>query len=65
VKCSHGSTVSQLEDSEVFYCRSRGLDLATARALLLDGFAGEILARLPIASLRSTLARCISQQIGH
>lgn len=64
VKCSHGSTVSQLEDSEVFYCRSRGLDLATARALLLDGFAGEILARLPIASLRSTLAHQISQQIG-
>lgn len=64
VKCSHGSTVSQLEETELFYCRSRGLDLATARSLLLDGFAGEILDRLPIASLRSTLARQIAQRIN-
>ncbi len=58
VKCTHGATVSQLEEEEVFYLRSRGLDAETSRNLLIDGFAGEIFDRLPLPSLRPTLARC-------
>ncbi len=51
VKCSHGATVSQLEEDEVFYLRSRGLNEREARLLLVDAFAGEILERIPVASL--------------
>jgi Fe-S cluster assembly protein SufD len=39
VQCSHGATVGELDEQEVFYLRSRGLDEATARALLVLGFA--------------------------
>lgn len=60
VKCSHGATVSQLEEDELFYLRSRGLDPATSRNLLIDGFAGEILQELPIQSLQTRLSRCIA-----
>ncbi|MGK7916828.1 MAG: SufD family Fe-S cluster assembly protein, partial [Prochloraceae cyanobacterium] len=60
VKCSHGATVSQLEDDEVFYLRSRGLTESDARYLLIDAFAAEILQRLPIESLRKRLAQCIA-----
>ncbi len=63
VRCTHGATVSQLEDGEIFYLRSRGLDEVAARRLLLDGFVGEILERLPAASLRSPLAGAIAAQI--
>ncbi|GAB4341330.1 MAG: Fe-S cluster assembly protein SufD [Cyanophyceae cyanobacterium] len=63
VKCTHGATVSQLEDDEIFYLRSRGLDSTSARRLLLDGFGGEILAQLPAASLRSQLARCLACEL--
>lgn len=63
VKCTHGATVSQLEDDEIFYLRSRGLDSTSARRLLLDGFGGEILAQLPSASLRSQLARCLACEL--
>jgi len=52
VKCSHGATVSQLEDDEIFYLQSRGLNEVDARHLLIDAFIAEILDYIPIASLR-------------
>jgi Fe-S cluster assembly protein SufD len=60
VKCSHGATVSQLEADELFYLRSRGLNDADARHLLIDAFAGEILQRLPLPSLQQRLEQCIA-----
>jgi Fe-S cluster assembly protein SufD len=59
VKCTHGATVSQLEDEEIFYLQSRGLDRASAQTLLIDGFAAEILQKLPIRSLRETLTQAV------
>jgi Fe-S cluster assembly protein SufD len=60
VKCSHGATVSQLEDDEIFYLRSRGLDDRTSRHLLIDAFASEILQKLPLDSLQKILSRCVA-----
>jgi Fe-S cluster assembly protein SufD len=55
VKCSHGATIGQLDDAQLFYLRARGLDLETARALLTVGFASEVLERLPSETLRASL----------
>jgi Fe-S cluster assembly protein SufD len=38
VKCAHGATVGELDSTQMFYAMSRGLDPASARALLLEGF---------------------------
>ena len=38
VKCAHGATVGELDPVQLFYAESRGLDPASARALLLEGF---------------------------
>jgi len=38
VKCAHGASVGELDADQLFYAMSRGLDPATARALLLEGF---------------------------
>ena len=38
VKCAHGATVGELDAEQLFYAESRGMDPATARALLLEGF---------------------------
>lgn len=51
VKCSHGATVGQLDEAQVFYLRSRGIDADTARALLLRGFAEEALGLLEHSGL--------------
>jgi Fe-S cluster assembly protein SufD len=38
VKCAHGASVGELDPMQLFYAESRGLDPASARALLLEGF---------------------------
>lgn len=46
VKCSHGATAGELDEHALFYLRSRGLEVETARSLLTYAFAGEVLERL-------------------
>jgi len=55
VKCGHGATVGQLDEAEIFYLRSRGIDADAARALLLRGFAGEALGLLDRTGLADWL----------
>jgi Fe-S cluster assembly protein SufD len=59
VKCAHGATVSQLEDEEIFYLQSRGLDRESACDLLVKGFAAEITEKVPSVELRSRLLQSI------
>ena len=44
VKCSHGATVGELDDSHLFYLRSRGIPESAARGLLTLAFAKALLA---------------------
>lgn len=53
VTCTHGATVSDLSDEELFYLRSRGLNQATARNLLMYAFAGDITESVDPAMLGS------------
>jgi Fe-S cluster assembly protein SufD len=55
VKCAHGAAVGALDPEELFYLASRGLDAAAARNLLTYGFASDLLAHIPVASLRRAL----------
>jgi len=62
VKCSHGATVSQLDDEEIFYLQSRGLNQTQACHLLINAFAAEIINKLPLTSLQKTLSQAVSRQ---
>lgn len=55
VKCSHGSTIGQLDADALFYMRSRGLDPGEARSLLSFAFASDVVGRLKIGALRERL----------
>lgn len=55
VRCAHGSTIGQLDEDALFYLRARGLDAAAARALLVRGFAREVLAGVADETLRESL----------
>lgn len=59
VKCAHGATVSQLEDDEIFYLQSRGIDENDARKLLVNAFAAEIINLIPVSSLREKLLKTV------
>lgn len=61
VKCAHGATVSQLEDDEIFYLQSRGIDENSARHLLINAFAAEIINKIPVPSLRQNLTQTVNE----
>lgn len=55
VKCTHGSTIGQLDPDALFYLRSRGLGLEEARSLLSFAFASDVVGRISIDPLRRRL----------
>lgn len=57
VKCAHGTTVGQMDETQLFYLRSRGLSEATARNVLTFAFADAVLAGVGSAPVRSFLER--------
>ncbi|BAZ10074.1 hypothetical protein NIES4071_18880 [Calothrix sp. NIES-4071] len=61
VKCAHGATVSQLEDDEIFYLQSRGINENDSRNLLINAFATEIINNIPVTSLRDNLLNEVKQ----
>ncbi|HEX8685761.1 MAG TPA: Fe-S cluster assembly protein SufD, partial [Pyrinomonadaceae bacterium] len=63
VKCSHGATVGQLEEEELFYLLSRGLHPDLARNLLTYGFAEEIVEGIKFESIREQLDEAILNRL--
>lgn len=62
VKCAHGATVGQLDQDELFYLKSRGLNDTTARKLLTYAFAAEIIEKIPVRSVRESLEATVFAQ---
>lgn len=63
VKCSHGATVGELDAEAKFYLMSRGLDRITAERLVVLGFLGEVLARLPLGGVVEKVTRVIEKKL--
>ncbi len=55
VRCTHGSTVGQLDDDAVFYLRSRGIGAEAARSLLTYAFASDVVERVKVPAVRHDL----------
>jgi Fe-S cluster assembly protein SufD len=64
VKCSHGSTIGQLDRDALFYLRARGIGEEDARRLLSYGFAADILSRMRVAALRARLEDYLLTRFG-
>ncbi len=62
VVCSHGATVGQLQDDQLFYLLSRGMEEENARSLLTYAFAAEILEDIQVDSLRQRLESMLMRQ---
>ena len=63
VKCSHGATAGEPEADQLFYLRSRGLDLRTARKLIVQGFMGDLLEEVGHEPTRAVLADRVADWI--
>ena len=60
VKCSHGATVGQTDAEAILYMRQRGLSLAQARRLQIEGFAGDVVRRCGIEELGEALTESVA-----
>ena len=63
VKCTHGATVGQLNEESIYYLRSRGIGLETARRMLIHAFAGEIIDRVKHDGLREELDAIVWERL--
>ena len=65
VKCTHGATVGQLDEEQIFYLRSRGLGERSARDILTFAFASDVVERIHTTSLRDQLRQLIQRRLEH
>ena len=52
VKCAHGATVGELDAEALFYLKSRGLDRAAAKSLLVEAFVAEVYTHVAIPAVK-------------
>lgn len=64
VKCSHGCTVGQLDESAMFYMRSRGIPQKEAKALLMYAFSNEVIESIRIPELKARITKIIAMRLG-
>jgi len=63
VKCSHGSTVGQLDPDAMFYLKSRGICEHSARMLLMYAFASEVVDKITIEALRNRIDTLVKKRL--
>ena len=63
VKCSHGSTIGQLDETALFYIRSRGISERTAKTLLMYAFCDEVIQKIAIKALAERLSDMVKKRL--
>ncbi|MEA3448741.1 MAG: Fe-S cluster assembly protein SufD, partial [Bacteroidota bacterium] len=63
VKCSHGATIGQLDEEAMFYLRTRGIDKAEARFMMMFAFANEVVRKIDITPLRNRVENLVSKRL--
>jgi Fe-S cluster assembly protein SufD len=63
VKCTHGATIGQLDDEQIFYLRTRGIGLDAARDVLTSAFARDVVDRITIEQVRLQVERMIHDRL--
>jgi Fe-S cluster assembly protein SufD len=64
VRCTHASTVGQIDQEQVFYIMSRGIPLETAVQMVVEGFFAPVMERIPIEGVRDRIAKRIVEKVG-
>ena len=64
VKCSHGSTVGELDAEQLFYLRARGVPERAARELLTQAFAASVLERIRVPDVREHAVSRVAAWLG-
>ena len=64
VKCSHGCTIGQLDETAMFYMQSRGIPKKEAKALLMYAFSNAVIQSIKIPALKQRITKIIATKLG-
>ena len=64
VRCTHASTVGQLDQTEIFYLMSRGIPRDVAVRMVVQGFFDPVMQRIPFEGVRDRIASRILEKVG-
>lgn len=64
VKCSHGCTVGQLDETAMFYMQARGIPKKEAKALLMYAFSNAVIENIKIPELKKRITTIIANKLG-
>jgi Fe-S cluster assembly protein SufD len=65
VRCTHGATVSQVEEEHLFYLQARGIPRAEAQKLVVEGFFRPVIDRIPVEEIQGFLESAIAAKVGY
>jgi len=63
VKCSHGCTIGQLDNSALFYLQSRGIPAKEAKALMLFAFCNDVVEKIKIPGLKPRINKILAEKL--
>ena len=64
VKCSHGCTIGQLDETAMFYMQQRGIPQKEAKALLMYAFSNAVIESIKIPELKQRITKIIANKLG-
>jgi len=64
VRCTHGATIAPVDPEHVFYLQSRGIPSATAERMIVHGFFGQVLDRIPVGQARELVESELEARLG-
>ncbi|QSE76474.1 Fe-S cluster assembly protein SufD [Lactococcus taiwanensis] len=64
VTAGHAASVGQVDEEDLFYLQSRGIDEETAKRLVIRGFLGSVVSEIPVKSVRDEFIATIERKLG-
>ena len=64
VRCTHGATIAPIDPAHLFYLQSRGIPAPTAERMIVHGFFGQVLDRIPVQQARDLVEQELEARIG-
>jgi Fe-S cluster assembly protein SufD len=64
VRCTHGATISQVEEEHLFYLQARGIPRPEAQNLIVEGFFRPVIDRIPVEEIQDFLKTAIARKVG-
>ena len=64
VKCSHGATIGQMDETSIYYLRTRGMSLEQARSMLQFAFVAEVLENFKLEAVKEKALAMMAEKLG-